>query len=199
MPAFASPESRPGSGVAYPRRGYLLLAAVTLFWGLNFPIMKLVLRELPPWTFRTACLLLGGLGLLLVCRLVGQPIRLPGDQLRPLLWTTLFNITGWHIFSAYGIMAMQAGRAVIIAYTMPLWSAILAVWLLGERPDWRQGVGLSLGLVGLLVLVSPDLGRLGASPVGLLCMLAPSWCWAADVLIKRPLAAADDPGDGRMM
>ena len=43
-----------------PRQGLLLLAALSLFWGANWPIMKMVLSEVPPLYFRGACLLLGG-------------------------------------------------------------------------------------------------------------------------------------------
>ncbi len=52
-------------GPALPRSGYLLLAGITLFWGANWPAMKIVLGELPIWWFRSLCLLVGGIGLLL--------------------------------------------------------------------------------------------------------------------------------------
>jgi len=39
------------------RFGLLLLALLALGWGLNWPIMKIVLRDVPPLTFRGGCLL----------------------------------------------------------------------------------------------------------------------------------------------
>ena len=53
-----------------PRQGLLLLAALSLFWGANWPIMKMVLSEVPPLYFRGACLLLGRLA---ESRLHGAP------------------------------------------------------------------------------------------------------------------------------
>ena len=47
-----------------PRQGLLLLAALALGWGFNWPVMKVVLSEVPPLYFRGSCLLLGGLGIL---------------------------------------------------------------------------------------------------------------------------------------
>ena len=37
-------------------RDLLLLALLTLFWGFNWPVMKLGVAELPPLFFRTLCL-----------------------------------------------------------------------------------------------------------------------------------------------
>jgi hypothetical protein len=51
-----------------PLGGILLLGALTILWGGNWPAMKLALRELDPWTFRTVCLLVGGDGLLALQR-----------------------------------------------------------------------------------------------------------------------------------
>ena len=50
---------------------------------------------------------------------------------------------------------VEASRAVIIAYTTPLWVAPGAILLLGERLTRRMAVGLLLGLAGVLVLFNP--------------------------------------------
>jgi drug/metabolite transporter (DMT)-like permease len=168
------------------RLGFTLLAALTLFWGLNFPAMKVVLSELTPWTFRALCLSLGGVGLLVINRLGGKALRIPRSDIKPLLFASAFNITGWHLCSAYGLVYMAAGRAVIIAYTMPLWASILAVFLLGEQLTLRRSVGLGLGLAGLAALMWPSANTVGASPMGIGFILAASWCWATGaILVKR--------------
>src|SRR3546814_10353348 len=45
---------------------------------------------------------------------------LPRAERRALFIAALFNVSIWQICSALGVMKMEAGRAVIIAYTMPL-------------------------------------------------------------------------------
>ena len=37
-------------------RGYLLVVGISVFWGVAWPIMKIALLEIPPWTFRTLTL-----------------------------------------------------------------------------------------------------------------------------------------------
>src|SRR3546814_13692772 len=113
---------------------------------MNFPSMKIALTELPPWTFRTACVATGGLGLLAIGRLfMGHSFTVPRAERRALLIAALFNVSIWQICSALGVMKMEAGRAVIIAYTMPLWAVMLARLTLGHpkpgRASWRERGG----------------------------------------------------------
>ena len=118
-----------------PATGYVLLVAMTVLWGINWPIMKIALGELPVWTFRSLCLVGGSLGLLVIARLTGQRLRVARREIGPLVLTACFSIVGWHVLSAYGVSMIPATRAVIIAFTMPLWAGLLAWPILGERPS----------------------------------------------------------------
>jgi len=165
--------------------GLLLLAGITLVWGVNWPAMKLAVAEVPVWTFRTICLTSGGFGLLAIARLGGQRLRIPAAEIGPLLLTAAFNITGWHLASGFGLVYLEAGRASIIAFTMPLWAAVMAVPLLGERLSRPAAAGLVVGLVGLAVLVLPDWRGLIAAPLGVLFMLGAALSWAAGTVALK--------------
>jgi len=182
---MASPAIRvhaPAGGV----RGYLLLAGLSLFWGLSWPIMKVALSEIPPWTFRMLSLTLGGAGVLAMARLGGHSLSVPRAELGPLVLVALLNVTGWQLGSAHGLSMMMAGRAVIIGFTMPLWAAILSAVILKEPLTPRKNIGLLLGLTGLGILIYPDFGRLEAAPFGVLFMLGAGISWAAGtVMLKR--------------
>ncbi len=165
---------------------YLLLASLSLFWGLNWPGMKIILSEVSVWWFRSLCLMFGGSFLMLISALSGNRCRLHLDELGPVLLCGSFAILGWMVFSAYGVSLMPAGRASIIAFTMPLWATIFAVWVLAERITAGKIAGLMLGLAGLGVLIGPDLLILKRAPVGALFMLLAAVSWAlGTVLLKR--------------
>ena len=166
-------------------RGALLLAALTILWGSNWPAMKLALRELDPWTFRTMCLLVGGSGLLALVRAGGHSLRVPRAERWPLAVIALFNITGWHICSAYGLTLVHAGRAAIIAYTMPLWTVLFGRLLIGERITPSRMAALGLGLAGLAVLVTPDLAAIRAAPAGALLVLGAAVSWAIGTVLTK--------------
>ncbi len=158
--------------------GIVLLVLITIFWGINWPAIKLSVNEVPAWTFRTICLLAGTAGLFAIAAAAKLPLRIPRQDLKPLLIAALGNITFWHLFSALGVMHMQPGRASILAFTMPLWAApIAAIWL-KEKIDGLRLAGLGVGMIGLLVLVVPDLANFRAAPLGPIFMLLAAIAWA---------------------
>ncbi|MGI9438024.1 MAG: DMT family transporter [Geminicoccaceae bacterium] len=175
-----------GSAGTFSRAGILLLIALSITWGLNWPMMKLALQDIPVWTFRTLCLTLGGSTLLLLARFSGSAWTLPRDRLAALAFVALFNITGWHLCSAYGLLNTGGGRAAIIGYTMPLWTSLFSVPLLGTRPTGRQILALMLGMAALLTLVAQDLQVVGGAPIGALFMTLAALNWAlGTILVKR--------------
>ena len=125
------------------RSGPWLLAGITLFWGLNFVTIKYSVAEVPIWTFRTICLLTGGFGLLGIAKAVGFSLRVPRAEWRPLVIAAIGNITGWHIFSAWGLQYVPASSHGPLrsspALTIP---TALSVREAGRgsccaRPAWR--------------------------------------------------------------
>ncbi len=173
---------------ALPPLGFVLLAALALFWGGNWPTMKLALAEIEVWPFRSLCLIVGGSALLLLSRLRGRSIRVPSREIPPLLVCVVFNILGWHLLSGYGVSMIEAGRASIIAFTMPVWAVLFSRFVLGEALTGPKLLGLALGVGGLAVLIGPDLHSLGAAPLGAALMLGAAISWAlGTVTMKRVL------------
>jgi len=170
------------------RFGLLLLALLALGWGLNWPIMKIVLRDVPPLTFRGGCLLLGGIGVLLLGRLDGQSWAIPKGSFGKLAMLAATNIVGWNVLMIYGVGLMPSGRAALLGYTMPLWSAAFSVWLLRDRLTPRRSLGLALGLAGVVALMGSYREQLGASPVGVLCMLGAAMAWGLGVVLLKRFA-----------
>lgn len=160
------------------RTGLWLLLAITIFWGINWPAIKLSVNEVPVWAFRAICLAAGAGGLFAIARAAGLPLRIPRQDFGWLILASLGNITGWHLFSAIGVDHMLPGRASILAFTMPLWAApIAAIWV-GERLGWLKLLGLGVGALGLAVLVVPDWQNLVAAPLGPIFMLLAAISWA---------------------
>lgn len=168
-----------------PRIGFVLLVLLSFFWGFSWPIFKIVLREISPWTFRTFCSILAGLGVIALAKAKGMRLAIPKVEFWPLFLVALLNITLWHLCSAFGVMYMKAGRAVIIAFTMPVWASIMGSFILGERLTLASIIGLSFGIAGLMILIGPDIKAFGSAPLGAVFMLGAAVSWAGGtVLIK---------------
>jgi len=163
-----------------------LLATLTLVWGLNWPIMKIGIEGVDPWTFRAFTTIFGGSAMLITAVMTGQRIQVPWDQFRLICLIGPVSIGGWMVFSALGLEYMASGRAAIAAYTMPLWAVIFARLVLGEPITWRRSLGLAIGLAGMAVLIGGDLAAIGESPLGVVFMLCGAVTWGlGTVLFKR--------------
>ncbi len=162
-----------------------LVAFVTVFWGLNWPAMKVAVAELGPLFFRSLNIYLAACGLFLLARLGGERLRPAPEELRRLLPVALVNVGGWHLFTGLGLALIEGGRAAIIAYTMPVWAALVERLWLGHRQGLRVMLALTLGLVGVAVLIAPELTRLSDRPLGALLILAAAISWATGSVMTR--------------
>jgi drug/metabolite transporter (DMT)-like permease len=131
-----------------------------------------------------------GLLILALALVLGQRVTAPRAAWPPLLISAFCNVTLWHAFSAFGVAAMESGRASVIAFTMPLWAAVLARLFLAEPIGARRTLALALGAGGIGALLSPDLARFAADPVGPLMMTGAAVAWAAGTLWQKRIGWA---------
>ena len=169
-----------------PRSTWLLLAILTFGWGMNWPMIKMGLADIPVWTFRFLCVAAGAVGLLSIARFNGLRIAVPRGEWPRLIVLSLFNVTLWNVLVSYGVKVLPAGRSAILAYTMPLWTVLLSALFLQERLTRRRVAGIALGMGGLGLLLLNELTALGAAPFGALLIVAAALAWATGTtLMKR--------------
>lgn len=173
------------SSVTIPRAGLLLLGLLSLGWGINWPVMKVVITEIPRLIFRGDSILLASLGLFGIAWLSGQSLRVPAGRWRQLCAMAACNIAGWNMFAIYGLSLLPSGRAAILGYTMPIWSALLSVWFLNEPLTRRRLLGLGLGMAGMALLLAAEFEKLGSAPSGVLFMLVAANFWAGGLVIYK--------------
>lgn len=148
--------------------------------------MKIILSEMTVWWFRGSCLIAGGTILLSLSAFAGNRCRIRMDEVPAVTFCATFAILGWMMFSAYGVQQMPAGRASIVAFTMPLWATIFSAWLLAEPVSYSKVIGLGFGLAGLASLMGHDLLILKQVPLGTLFMLLAAVSWGmGTVILKR--------------
>lgn len=169
-----------------PAQGALLiLAATSLFWGLNWPVMKVALSGIPVLPFRAICLAIAGPAMLAFAALRGDRLIPPPREFAWLLLAAFFNVTLWHLFTGYGVSLMAAGRASIIAYTMPAWATLLGAVFLRERLTPARIAALLLGMLGVAALLLPDLDAIIAAPLGALSMILAAITWAVGTIVMK--------------
>lgn len=173
------------SATPIPRAGLVLLGLLSLGWGLNWPVMKVVITEIPCWIFRGDSILLASLGLFGIASFSGQSLKVPAGRWPQLIGMAACNIVGWNMFAIYGVSLLPSGRAAILGYTMPIWSALLSIWFLDERLTARRLIGLVLGMGGMALLIGAEFEKLGTAPVGVILMLIAANFWAGGLVIYK--------------
>ena len=91
---------------------------------------------------------------------------------------------GWFV----ALTLIPLAQVVSIEFTMPIWSAALAVVFLGERMSGRKWFAVLLGLVGVAVIVRPGTGDLD---IGQLIALASALGFAVSVILVKSLTRTD--------
>ena len=158
-------------------RQLAVLAALTLIWGFNWPIMKMGVTAYPPLTFRTLSMWLGLPVLLLAMRLLRVPLAVPRAQWRELLWLTVTNMLVWHVVAILAVQALSSGRAAILGYTMPVFSALWGRALFGQRLSLRQFGGVVAASIGVALLLWHEFASLAGRPLGAVMMLFAAAVW----------------------
>jgi drug/metabolite transporter (DMT)-like permease len=162
--------------------GRLLLVLLTLAWGVNWPSVKIALSEVSPWTFRVVGLAIGGLVVAAVVVVRGRSLRLPwGVAWVHIAVAGFFNVAAFSIFSTFALRDTTSSRVVILVYTMPIWSTLMARLLLGEKLTMLRLLALALCASGLAVLLAPHLPL----PASLWYALATAWVWAAGTIYMK--------------
>jgi drug/metabolite transporter (DMT)-like permease len=173
-------------------RQFFVLAGLTLTWGFNWPIMKLGVTDYPPLSFRTISLWLGlpVLGLALVVS--RTPFHVPRRHWPELTRLAATNMVVWNVCIIVALKGLTSGRAAILGYTMPVFSAVIgAVFFsaLLTRRGWLGVLACSLG-VGLLLW--HELTNLAGRPayVALALVAAATWALGTQMLRRTRIEVA---------
>jgi drug/metabolite transporter (DMT)-like permease len=134
-------------------QGAGFLVITSLLWGANWPVMKFLLSEVPPFSARTMSCAVGLALMLGVAAARREKLMPPKGQWRRLLISAGLNFGAWMSFTAVGLASLRASETAILAYTLPIWTVLLARPLLGERLTAARSLGLLLGLSGVCLLV----------------------------------------------
>ena len=166
-------------------RPLLVLALLTLVWGLNWPMMKLGVSgppaapaSYPPLTFRALSMVIGVPVLAAGLLVLRVPLALPRRDWGTTLRLTASNMIVWHVLIILALPALSSGRAAILGYTMPVFAALWAIVLYGERPGLRQGLSVGAAAIGVALLLAHEFGRLAGSPAAVGMALAAAAVWA---------------------
>jgi drug/metabolite transporter (DMT)-like permease len=170
----------------------LMLILLCCVWGVTWPIMRIALSEVPPLTMRALSGLIGALMLFAICAVKRRSLSIPGAKgWLHVTVASLLNIVAFSLFSAFAQLGAETSRVAILAYTMPIWTVILSLVFLREKPTGIQPVAIGLCAAGLTVLIYPL--ATGGIPRGILLALATGVSWAGGTVYLKWARLDADP------
>ena len=167
------------------RQQFALLILLTLVWGVNWPVMKLGVSDYPPLTFRALSLLLGVPVLALGLVVLKVPFRIPRAHWRELFWLALTNMFIWHGLIILAVKSLSSGRAAILGYSMPIFSAVLGGLVFGNRLPPRAWLGVAAAALGVVLLLWHEFVNLSGRPAGVALALVAAATWALGTHLLR--------------
>jgi drug/metabolite transporter (DMT)-like permease len=155
----------------------MLIFIVTFSWGLNYPIMKFVVMQYPPASFRALTFILGTLAIGLYALWKRDALKVPAAERWLTLKLSIPNMVMWHLGLAYGLTLMGSGRTAIIGYTMPVWALLTSVVLFSEKLTWRASMAVACSLLATLLLAQQEFSNFAGQPLGLVLVLGAAIAW----------------------
>jgi drug/metabolite transporter (DMT)-like permease len=169
----------------------LLLVLCGICWGMMWPLIRIGLTGLSPWSFRLIGFTVGAATLMIVVKLSGRSLAVKGGM----TWVHLFvssilNVVVFGVLSTFAILTTSTGRVAVVSYSFPVWACLLAWLILGEKLRGTVALGLALCIGGLAVLLYPVIGSAGLT--GLALSLAAAMTWAVGTIYLKLVKI---PGD----
>jgi drug/metabolite transporter (DMT)-like permease len=163
----------------------LTLVLLTVFWGVNWPVMKVGVTGFPPLTFRAASMVLGLPVLALGLAMLKVPFRLPRRHWKELALLTLTNMLVWHVCIIFAVRQLSSGRAAILGYTMPIFSAVIGALVFGTALAPRAWGGVAAAALGVTLLLWHEFTGLAGHPGGVALALFAACVWALGTQLLR--------------
>lgn len=174
-----------------PSRWMVILAfgLVYLFWGSTYLAIDIAVQTIPPALMCALRFAVAGLVMLAVCAATGRRILYSPRQLALAAVVGLLLLMGGNLTLSYAELAVSSGLSALIIAITPLWFLVLDSLLLGDHHISRRGkAGLLLGILGLFVLVWPELaaGSMGRRELwASISLIGGSFSWALGSVLAR--------------
>jgi drug/metabolite transporter (DMT)-like permease len=187
----------PGSGTP-PLLVHAALFLVALLFGANYVVAKVAMREATPLdlvvirTWGTAAILFAGSR---VRRRPAEARNLSAGDLGQLLIYSLLGVSINQVCFLAGLARSTATNASVMLVSIPLLTLAVAVMLRRERPSVTGVLGITVGLIGALLLVIPRGGvdLTSRAAAGNLLLLFSGSSYSLYLVLTRPILARHDP------
>lgn len=147
--------------------------------------MKLGVTDFPALSFRAMSIWLGIPVLALGLVILKVPFKVPRRHWLALLWLAATNMFVWHVCIILAVKTLSSGRAAILGYTMPIFSAVIGALVFSAVLTRRGWLGVGAAAVGVALLLWHEFTGLTGKPAGVALALVAAATWAVGTQMLR--------------
>lgn len=175
----------------------VLLLGVVAAWGANFAVVKYSMAEISPMAFNSMRFLLAIVVMWILFFQRGHHITLEKKDVGGMIGLGLLGNFVYQIAFILGLEWSTAANASVISGAGPVYIALMAHFVFGEKVNKLQFFGIAAGFMGVLLII---LGKQSTkvalgSGVGELLLFVASICWAMYSLLSRKYMTRYKPLD----
>jgi drug/metabolite transporter (DMT)-like permease len=164
----------------------------TLFWGVNFSVVKFALAALPPLAFNGLRFVVAATVMFVLAYGTGHRFKFAKKHVLYMIGLGLLGNTAYQLFFVFGVNETTADNASLILATVPAWVALSGTLAGVDRVKAGGWLGVLLSLLGIGLIISGSDRQaefqFGAATLrGDLLMLAATLCWSGYTLLSRPM------------
>jgi len=163
------------------------IVAAILAFGSSFPSVKLALGSFGPGPLALARFVAASVALAIYFAVTRWPTGVVREW-RTLVFLAFANVAVYHILFNNGQKLASPSAVSILVTTSPLWSSVIAVFVMGERSTPKLWIGLGLAFIGAGVIAISERGAVALSP-GALFVLAAAFLQGVSFIVQRPTVA----------
>jgi drug/metabolite transporter (DMT)-like permease len=176
-----------------PARLWMLLSffAIYVVWGSTYLAIRIAVKTIPPLV--TAGIRHTTAGLILLGWAWARGYRPRVEHWKAgLVLGALFFLIG-HGTLHWAEQYVPSGLAALLIASEPLWILAIGSALGDEKINWKNGVGLLLGLFGVGMLTGTDLTVRSSFGIGIIVVLIGAASWAVGVCVSSRLKLPEEP------
>jgi drug/metabolite transporter (DMT)-like permease len=143
-------------GLSRQSRLYIAFFLIYFIWGSTYLAIRYAIETIPPFLMAGMRFTAAGLLMLLFLRWRGVALP-PWSQYWRLAVVGIFLFVGGNGLVVWAEQYIDSGLAALLVSMLPLWLIVLDwLWAGGPPPTLRAMLGITLGLIGTIVLLRPE-------------------------------------------
>lgn len=177
-----------------PGRAKLVLAFFCIYfiWGSTYLAIRYAIETIPPFFMAGVRFTLAGT--ILFCFMKLRGVSTPSFiQWRNLAIVGTFLFLGGNGFVAWAEQFIASGLAALLVSLLPLWLISLDwLWAKGPPPTVRGCIGITMGIIGVIVLLDPvQIAATDINLAGAFMTILASMLWATGSIYSKKFSQPD--------